>query len=116
MKSAINFLLSIVAFSPLYVLADISISETADRAGRIVISGNITPSDYSALLEKHRTLKLEKRDTSFIFLDSLGGDVETAIRIGRYVRKEGFHAIVHKGKICASSCVLVLAGCSKRHV
>ncbi len=100
---------------PLYSYSDVSVSEV-DGKGRIVISGTITPSDYDALVEKISTLKRENRLTSFVFLNSLGGSLETAIKMGRYIRKEREFVVMHEGDICASACVFILAGAISKDV
>ena len=108
--------LVILILFPISVFADVGISETEDGHGRMILSGSISSSDYIAFVEKHNMLKREKRATSFVFLNSSGGDVYTAMKIGRYIRKEHFHAVVHENKICASACVFVLAGARAKHI
>lgn len=51
-----------------------------------------------------------------IFLDSPGGDVNTAIEIGRVFRKWHAYAQVNDEAICASACVLMLVGAVDRGV
>lgn len=108
--------LAILFLFPISVFADVGISETEDGQGRMTLSGSISSSDYIAFVEKHNMLKREKRATSFVFLNSSGGDVNTAMKLGRYIRKEHFHAVVHENKICASACVFVLAGARVKHI
>lgn len=47
-------------------------------------------------------------------LDSPGGDPEEAMRLGRWLRRQGGAAEVRGGEQCASACVLVLAGAVRR--
>ncbi len=47
-------------------------------------------------------------------LDSPGGDIEEAIRLGRWLRATRGMATVEEGALCASACVLVLAGAVNR--
>jgi hypothetical protein len=46
----------------------------------------------------------------YIFLNSTGGDVEEAMKIGRYFKKNEFSVSVAYKNICYSSCVFLLAG------
>ena len=58
------------------------------------------------------TFKNEKR--KYINLNSTGGDVEEAMKIGRYFKANEFKVTV--GGICYSSCVFLLAGGVERNV
>ena len=51
-----------------------------------------------------------------LLLDSPGGDIIEAIRIGRYLRDSMASVIVPAGATCASACVLVLVGGVFRYV
>jgi hypothetical protein len=49
-------------------------------------------------------------------LDSLGGDVEAGIELGRFVRDKKGGVLVPDDATCASACILILAGGAYRHV
>ncbi len=48
-------------------------------------------------------------------INSPGGDVASAMEIGRILRKERAHLFVADGGVCVSACVLVLAGAVERY-
>lgn len=86
---------------------------------RISISGTIKPSDYAALVAQVATAKSQTTAGTIqvqAFLDTNGGDVETAMRIGRLLRKEAAEAWVPQVATCVSACVLILAGAANRIV
>ena len=47
-------------------------------------------------------------------LNSPGGETEEAMRLGRWLRRNRGGATVKSGELCASACVLVLAGAVRR--
>jgi hypothetical protein len=49
-------------------------------------------------------------------LDSPGGDVGSAIELGRFVRDKQSNVLVTDNATCASACILILAGGAYRHV
>src|SRR5262249_19622080 len=51
-----------------------------------------------------------------IVLDSGGGSVAGAMRIGRVLRAHCAGALVENGNVCASACVFVLMGATQRRV
>ena len=71
----------------------------------ILFDGPIQDGDYQKLRKLYE--KLGKPPTE-IALNSLGGSVEEAMRIGDFIEKENISATVPQ--YCASSCVLILAG------
>ncbi|HRF90318.1 MAG TPA: hypothetical protein PLF65_05925, partial [Desulfobacter postgatei] len=50
-----------------------------------------------------------------LLLNSEGGDVATAMAIGRRVRQAQIVTGVHERSICASACILILAGGVSRY-
>jgi hypothetical protein len=76
-----------------------------------------TVDQINAIVDKTRQ-QAEKNGYSFAFLqvdlNSRGGTVDAALAIGRILRKEQTAAVVNRGAICLSACVLVLAGGSYR--
>ena len=87
----------------------------------ILISGQIKPIDrrefQSALTVLDADLRTHKTPYLLVVnLDSEGGDVETAVAIGKEIRKRlGFVQVQARAK-CFSACVLVLAGGAQRVV
>lgn len=94
------------------VSADVHIENSGGFDG-ILVDGIISSSDYPTLVDKINLIS--KKDPSApisIILNSNGGDLDSAIKMGKFLRAEkGYlHAFVPKGAVCASSCVFVLAG------
>ena len=85
-------------------------------AGCYEITGKITKNDIDVInsIETHLT-KNGKIGPNFS-LNSNGGDVESAIYIGRKLRALRASAIVLVNSNCHSSCVFILAGATQRIV
>lgn len=77
------------------------------------INGVITKSDL-ADLERTVEVMRSTKGTPMFRLNSEGGDVETAIAIGRQLRRFQAHAITYSQGRCLSACVLILAGAVRR--
>lgn len=71
------------------------------------LSGEITARDVQALADA-RSLA-EGTNVRMLMLNSPGGDVESALSIGRMVRALGITVIVPPGAECLSACVFILA-------
>jgi ATP-dependent protease ClpP protease subunit len=91
----------------------------------IYIEGEITPATLtgvkSAIAERDQMMKREDSsgalvDPWIISIDSPGGSVDAAIAIGRLLRSMEAPIALADDKICASSCVLVLAGAAHRNL
>lgn len=80
---------------------------TIERGGMIFItvSGTINAGD-----EKNFEVEVGRGLTMQVELNSNGGDVETALKIGRIVRERKLHTIIQRDAGCASACVFVLLG------
>jgi hypothetical protein len=74
-----------------------------------------TPADVRYLID-HRDSYPRKIWGSAVYLDSLGGDVEAAIEIGRLIRDQKMPAVIDSSAKCVSACVLVLAGATQRKI
>jgi hypothetical protein len=97
-----------------YFSAGITVDATTNS---IALDGEIT--------EKMATLfpnaiaeirpKIGENEVLVIFLNSKGGDLYAAMRIGRAIRHDSNHAVVvMENKQCFSSCVFILAGGNQR--
>jgi len=89
-----------------------------NRVAIITISGEIGPSDRRDF-ETFATMAKERSKIDIPYqvrLESKGGDVSTAIEIGRIVRRDGGNTTVQKDAQCLSSCVFILAGGVMRYV
>ena len=81
----------------------------------VLLHGEITPRDYTHLIEQLRAGPTGKK-VVFFQLDSHGGNVQAAMRIGLFLRNNEASAEVSNGAVCASACVFVLAGAVVRTV
>jgi hypothetical protein len=77
----------------------------------IRIHGTIEAAD----LAKVKAIASMKAFIPSIALESLGGDIATALEISEFLRKRGGYTAV-VGTKCHSACVLILAGASRRLV
>lgn len=93
-------------------LAKVEVQSGQDKTlGRILVakvSEDIASGDYEALLKgiKANPGKYAKK---IVMLDSIGGSVTEAIRMGRLLRETGFDALVPAAAVCQGSCVYLLA-------
>lgn len=75
----------------------------------LMLEGRIEPGDFSKVLaavDSHN--KSRSCSLSRIKLNSPGGDVDEAMKIGRIIRKRELFTEVDLGDQCLSSCVLIL--------
>lgn len=84
----------------------------------IIFSGDITnqaATEFDITLEKIRADHINR--FIWIDVDSPGGDVAAAMRIGSILRKDPNHAVrIKESYNCLSSCVFILAGATQRQV
>jgi hypothetical protein len=100
---ATSFVLALCAVAP-QVQADVAAVD-----GATWLTGEITPRDLQALRER-------KQPGMVVKLHSGGGQVTSAIAIGRLLREMKGVARVEAGQSCLSACVFVLAGAPYREV
>lgn len=87
-----------------------SIAYTARYTASASLEGAIEPNDEEKVSTFFTFLKKEKAVMIYLDLKGPGGDVSTAIKIGRLVRKFEVNIRVPRDSSCVSSCVLILAG------
>lgn len=81
----------------------------------IYLSGPIRPQDLgnfkSVIKNLSQLVKADERSplARTLVLNSLGGDVATALSIGRIIRANKMHVVVPDSAKCLSSCVFLLA-------
>ena len=93
-----------------------------DRA-HLHIAGQITDLDAKAV---EQLITVATKASGFVthagakrpvvFLDSAGGEVLAAIRIGRILRQHAAWVWVDKGAECSSACAFILAGGVERNI
>ncbi|WXL27453.1 hypothetical protein WG219_08365 [Ectopseudomonas mendocina] len=81
----------------------------------VKISEDIVPGDYEALLRgiRQHPGKYQKK---IAMLDSIGGNVTEAMKLGRLLRETGFETLVPSTGVCQGSCVYVLVAGVKKSV
>ena len=89
---------------------DLRIGKCTDQDGQCFVrySGRIDFGDVKRFAELAKQKEIAQRLS--LILDSEGGDVESAIAIGRIVRNLKASVGVHASGKCYSSCIFVLAG------
>jgi hypothetical protein len=102
------------------VNADFLAPKTLDRKGvlSITVSNSITIKDYVDLM-KLAGLIDKRYGTKWLViadLNTTGGSVDSALKIGSFLRKKDALANVPRSAICMSSCVYILAGATHRSV
>lgn len=109
-------LLPILLSFPISANADVRILEGDSKS--ILIDGMITPSDYQSFVEKAAIVEKQDPIGLAVLLDSRGGNIETAMKIGKRIRKSKSYVAVfiNSDAICASACVFILAGAEHRNV
>ncbi|MCJ8170882.1 hypothetical protein [Atopomonas sediminilitoris] len=108
-----RLLLSLTLFTiSLSASARVEVQAATDRSmGSVLIakvSEDIVPGDYEALLKGLRA-NPGRYQRKILLLDSLGGSVAEALRMGRLLRETGFDVLVPSRGICQGSCVYLLA-------
>lgn len=124
LQKAIKFLAILLTTSTFFstnVNADVRIFD-AGGSKSILIDGIITPSDYQSFVEKASIVE-KQNSTPFavplaVHLNSRGGNIETAMKIGKRIRNSKSYVVVfiNSNDICASACVFILAGAGHRNV
>lgn len=79
------------------------------------VSEEIAPGDYERLL-RGIMANPGKFAQKVLLLDSIGGSVPEAIRMGRLVREAGFDTLVPATGVCQGTCVYLLAAGRDRTV
>lgn len=95
--------------------ATISVVNKGSGNDVLEISGVIIKGDYKNL----KRLLLSKRDNfvafqRLVYLNSTGGDVDEALKIGSLIKKNFSYTVVADGEVCFSSCFLIWAGGASR--
>lgn len=90
---------------------------SVDQLPHVAVEGAIIPGmeiDFKAAIERALEITPMKTmggtRTPIVVLNSPGGDVLTAIRMGEIARATAAHTYVMPGYDCSSACVLVFAG------
>lgn len=109
---------SVLMFISPMSYADINIVKTGDHYS-LLVHRQILPADYHSFITAVETIKAKKTGSLGILLDSSGGHLLTALKIGREIRNiNDVHTqvFIRKNDVCASACVFVLAGGKFRNI
>lgn len=103
--------LAIAAFCSAAAFARVEVEAVQHKSGPMLVakvSEDIATGDYDALMKGvlgHPGKFVRK----IVLLDSIGGSVPEAIRMGRLLRETGFDALVPSTGLCQGTCVYLLA-------
>jgi hypothetical protein len=93
--------------------AEIKVTKRVGDVGHIEISGPIGPADDVTF---EQIESKEHFSHATVYLNSLGGMVDPAIRIGQAIRAAEWTTSVEWGDTCASACVIIWAGGFNRYL
>lgn len=86
-------------------------SVTLGAGGALELTGTITPGMFDKVQAE---IEARGEYVKKVLLNSPGGAVEDAIKIGALIEVRGYETEVQKGGLCASSCPLIFAGGKER--
>jgi hypothetical protein len=114
-KAAVFAALSILVLSaaPAATAAEMKVIRRVGDVGHIEISGPIGPADDVTFREIQSK---ERFSHATVYLNSPGGMVDPAIRIGQAIRAAAWTTSVEAGDTCASACVIIWAGGIHRYL
>jgi ATP-dependent protease ClpP protease subunit len=114
-RAAISAIAGLLTLLPFAALCDVRLEPGNGKVADLTwVTGTIRPDDYPALLQIAKTIPVG--DTWHVDLNSEGGDISTALRMGRLLRERSASANVGKSAVCLSACVFLLAGATQRAV
>lgn len=88
------------------VAADIEVTATRRGTPALSLRGKIVVGDYQKLKAAYTKLQFG----TILYLDSPGGDLREAMRMGELIRLLQVQTSVMRDKICASACFFVFLG------
>jgi len=122
--AVVPFLLAIgIARADVHFVAETGTFKSVQDRAHLLITGRITADDVlsvdrllpSAVMQTHfRTFGGTYKPV--VFLNSLGGDLLAAMKIGKALRNVRAWVWVDKSAECASACVFILAGGVERNI
>lgn len=74
----------------------------------VILSEEIQPGDFDAMRSRVAAIH-GPFSQKIIALNTIGGSVSEAMRIGEFVREEAFDAVIPQSGECQSSCIYILA-------
>jgi hypothetical protein len=104
---------TLVLFAAPAPAAEITVIKRVGDIGHIEISGPINPADDVTFREIQSK---ERLSHATVYLNSPGGMVDSAIRMGQAIRAAEWTTSVEAGDTCASACVIIWAGGFNRYL
>ena len=86
---------------------------TQADGGAFLLEGTIGPGDADRIIAQ---IEEKAGAVESLRLNSPGGSVQDALRLGRFLRNEGIATEVGQGAYCFSACPYILAGGTERRV
>ncbi len=112
-------LLWVASLLPLTALAKVEVQAVSHKNGPILaarISEDIAPGDYNQLLQGLRQHGGGHYVRRLVLLNSIGGSLDEALRMGRLLRASGFETLVPGQGVCQGTCIYLLAAGHKKTV
>ncbi|SRR6266702_1099797 len=110
----ISALVLLFVITPTFNVDAASITYNSSKFCAIRVDGEIDKSTYAGLVNLYKSINKEADNctnrTFYLALNSNGGDVEAAIKIGEFIRENRFTTIVDQKSNCVSACVFPLLG------
>jgi hypothetical protein len=85
---------------------------------RVILSGNISNADIDSAITMAGLLRSGKQKLAgnTVWFASNGGDIDTAMELGRLLRKAGIYTAIGRNDQCMSACVFAFMGGERRSV
>ena len=103
------FLVLILLFAKTTHAAQIQLKGNDPNLVAVEFFGEIQPTDFDALRRLIEPRLSFNNSFRWFYLNSNGGDVATAMKIGRYIRALEFDTSIAPNARCLSSCVFIFA-------
>jgi hypothetical protein len=92
--------------------ADVQLTRDSNYSASLYIVGKISKSDADYIVQHEN-----ERGSVWVYLDSPGGEVDAALKIGQIIRKNEWSVTVPGNSKCFSSCALIyIAGVWRMNV
>lgn len=111
MKLYLKNIITLIVLCTFFISSQVASAKFEWFYNSIIIKGEIVPGDYERLIE---IIKYMDQPPASYQLDSKGGDVMEAIKIGNMLRDTYTPVTVLNTQICASACFFILVGSPDR--
>ncbi len=83
----------------------LTLQAVTDQPDALALIGGVDAGGADRIIKE-----LADAAPSKLYLNSPGGSVDDALRLGRYLRSAGIETVVAKGDVCLSACPYIFAG------